>query len=438
MKTAIIGTGIAGMGSAWFLHRDFDITLFEQNNYAGGHTHTVYAVENGKRIPVDTGFMVFNNTTYPNLVKLFQVLGVETMPTDMSFSVQHVPTGLEYCGSGLNGLFAQRKNVFNRKFISMLLQINRFNVQSVRILDDPKFESYSLLDYAREFGYGDDFLYKYIAPMSSALWSTPTDITLKFPATALVRFFKNHGFLGLNTQFQWLTVKNGSWQYRDKLIAPFKDRIRVNTAVKKVFRENNAVTIFTEDGEAHFFDKVIFACHADEALRMLGDPTPLEQRLLEKFSYQKNVATLHTDTGIMPKIKSVWSSWNYRIDEKDGLLQPSTIYYMNKLQQVSRTKDYFVSINDPETVNPEKVIRRIDYHHPIFTTDAVKVQPDLHRLNDNGISYFCGSYFRYGFHEDAFTSAVDMCTRFTGKQAWETPSSVLQVESTRVRETLQL
>ncbi len=413
---AIIGTGIAGMGCGHFLHHRFDIEFYEQNDYIGGHTNTVYVEEEGQKIPIDTGFIVFNNRTYPNLVKLFTQLDVAIKETNMTFSVQHLPTRLEY--SSLH-LFAQKKNYFSLSYIKMLMQIKRFYAESEEVLANDIFTSYSLLDYMKEKEYSSDFVYNYIVPMSSALWSTPTDITLKYPVRALVQFFKNHGLLGIDTQFLWYTVADGSWQYRNKLIAPFKDKIQIGKAAKKVFRENGKVRIVGSDGSEKIFDKVIFACHADQALKILADPTDLENRLLLNFKYQKNIATLHTDEAIMPKIKSTWSAWNYRVEEIDGAVTATTIYDMNILQQVSKKKNYFVSINDPGRINPTKIIRKIEYEHPVFTTATAKAQHELPRLNENGASYFCGSYFRFGFHEDAFTSAVNLCEKLVGQNLWE-------------------
>ena len=413
---AIIGTGIAGMGCGHFLHKNYNLTFYEQNNYIGGHTYTAY-VEGDK--PVDTGFIVFNDITYPNLVRLFKKLHVDVYNTDMSFSVQHVPSKVEYCGSSLNLIFAQRKNIFNLKFIKFILEIGRFNKECTKILDNPVYEKYSMADFVREEGYSDDFLYKYLAPMSSALWSTPTDITIKFPAVALVRFFKNHGLLGLSTQYQWKTVRNGSWAYRDKLIAPFKDRIKTNTKIKKIVRVGDKVKVYDEQGGEAEFDKVILACHADQALSLLGDASYLEKSLLSPFQYQRNIATLHTDASLMPKIRKTWSAWNYRIEKVNKELVAHTIYYMNKLQDISQKNDYFLSINQPDTVDPSKILKTIEYEHPIFTPEAYKAQSELHKLNKNGQVYFCGSYFKYGFHEDAFTSAVNLCTKLTGKDVWE-------------------
>ena len=418
-KLAIIGSGIAGMGAAYFLNNSFDVTIFEKNDYVGGHTNTVTVDENGKPVFIDTGFMVFNKVTYPNLTKLFEKLDVSVKPTSMSFSVSHVESGLEFSGSGINGLFSQRRNIFNIRFIKMLKQINRFNSECLETLNDPKYADYSLLDYIEEKKYGKDFLNKYLIPMSSAVWSTPPDLMLKFPAKTLVRFFYNHGFLGLNTQHQWYTVENGSRVYRDKIIEQYKEKIKVGSRVKLVERENGKIKIVTKNNSVHYFDKVIFASHADETLAMLSNPSKLEFELLSNFKYQYNKATLHTDSSVMPKNKRAWSSWNYRIEPKNGEVKTSTIYYMNSLQQVSENQDYFVSIDDPGNINPQKIINEIDYHHPLFDLDAVKAQNKLHELNLQGNNtYFCGSYFKYGFHEDAFTSALDLCKVMLGEFKW--------------------
>jgi len=409
LKTAIIGTGIAGMGCAHFLHPQDDLTIYEQNDYVGGHTNTVTVDEEGKPVYVDTGFMVFNFKTYPNLCKLFDEIKAPIKKTDMSFSVQHLPTGLEYSGSSMNHLFAQRKNIFNLKFIKMLMQVGRFNRESVKILDDPKYANYSIGQYVKEFGFGEEMLWKYLVPMSSAVWSTPMEQMLDFPAVTLIRFFLNHGFLGLDTQHQWYTLVNGSQSYREILIKPFKDRIKTNCKAVKVVRENGKVIVRASDGSTETFDRVIIAAHGDQALNMLGNPTGEEQRLLSNFKYQYNKAVLHTDSSIMPKAKLAWSSWNYSINRKDGKLVPTTIYWMNSLQQVSDKKDYFVSINPHDNIDPKKIIKELDYEHPLFDVPAFNAQAELHKLNETGPVYFCGSYFKYGFHEDAFASAVKLC-----------------------------
>ncbi len=409
---AIIGTGIAGMGCAHLLQHKYNIRLFEQNDYVGGHTNTIAVEENGKRVYMDTGFMVFNYQTYPNLCRLFDEIKAPVKKTDMSFSVQHWPSGLEYCGTGINGLFAQRKNLFSPRYIRMLLEIARFNKISVHVLNDPHYENYSLEQFITEFGFSQDMLWKYLVPMSSAVWSTPMDKMLDFPAVTLIRFFKNHGFLGLNTQHQWYTLENGSQSYRDILVRPFRDRIQLNNAVTGVMRQGDKASIELKDGSKHTFDKVILACHADQALGLLQQPTNNEQRLLAPFKYQKNVATVHTDETVMPKNKKTWSSWNYRIEEVNRRQLPTTIYWMNRLQGVSNNKNYFVSINAFHgSIDKNKLIREIEYEHPLFDLAAIKAQDELQALNQKGPLYYCGSYFKYGFHEDAYRSAVDLCLK---------------------------
>ena len=417
-KTAIIGTGIAGMGCGHFLHRHTDLTIYEQNGYIGGHTNTVTVDEDGKPVYIDTGFMVFNYVTYPNLCRLFNEINAQVKKTEMSFSVQHVPSGLEYSGTDMNHLFAQRRNVFNLPYIKMLGQIARFNKESVKILNDPKYTNYTLGRYISEFGYGEDMLWKYLVPMSSAVWSAPMEQMLDFPAVTLIRFFQNHGFLGLDTQHQWYTLVKGSQSYREILIKPFKDRIYTNRKAVKVSRENGKVIVYASDGTQETFDRVIIAAHGDQALKMLNNPTAEEQRLLSNFKYQFNKAVLHTDKSIMPKKKLAWSSWNYRIQLQNGTLTPSIIYWMNSLQQVSDKKDYFVSINPHDGIDEKSIIMEIDYEHPLFDVPAMKAQAELQKLNETGPVYFCGSYFKYGFHEDAFASAVELCSALLAKAVY--------------------
>ncbi|RQO64496.1 NADP transhydrogenase subunit alpha [Pedobacter sp. KBW06] len=416
-KVAIIGTGIAGMACGHFLHEQYDLTFYEEQDYIGGHTNTVTVQEDGKPVYIDTGFMVFNYETYPLLSQLFKEINAPVKKTDMSFSVQYMPDRLEYCGSGLNHLFAQRRNLFKPSFIKMLMEINRFNKESVDILDQKKYEDYTLARYITEFGYSQDMLHKYLIPMSSAVWSSPMDQILDFPVVALIRFFKNHGFLGLDTQHQWFTLQNGSQSYRELLIKPFKDRILVNKKVGKVERlEEGKVKVLATDGTKGLYDRVIMACHADQAYRIVKHKSPDEERLLSKFKYHQNKAVLHTDSGQMPNKRLAWSSWNYRVEQQGSQLQASTIYWMNKLQQVSEKQNYFVSINPPASLDKKKVIMEIDYEHPLFDVAAMQAQEELHLLNQNGPLYYCGSYFKYGFHEDAYASAVGLCESWQKKK----------------------
>ena len=426
-RLAIIGTGIAGLGCAHFLQRDFDLRLFEAADYIGGHTNTVTAREpgTGRTVPIDTGFMVFNHATYPLLTRLFRELGVATKKTDMSFSVRHGDSGLEFCGSSLNHLFAQRKNLFRPRFYRMLFAINRFNQEAVAALADPASPVFTetLGDYVKRRGYGTDFFDLYLVPMSSAVWSTPPEKMLAFPAAALLRFFHNHGFLGLNTQHQWWTVEGGAKSYVAPLTAPFAEKIRLNSAASGVIRTPRGVTVTTSSGTAHTFEKVIIACHGDQALRLLQNPTDAEHRLLSAFHYQPNTATLHTDASVMPRTRLAWSAWNYEIArDSAGAVSTATHYWMNKLQGVSDRENYFVTINRPESIDPAKVLKRIAYDHPLFSLAATAAQAELPALNQAALgtteTFYAGAWQRHGFHEDGLHSAHRLAAQILARDPW--------------------
>jgi len=426
MRIAIVGSGIAGLGCAHFLHRHHEITVFEQNDYVGGHTHTVDATEpgTGRAVPIDTGFMVFNRVTYPHLCRLFDALKVPVKPTSMSFAVRDDETGLEWCGSSLNLLFAQRKNLFNLRFLRMISSVNRFNKEAVAALDDPRVAEESLGDYVRRRGYGDDFFNLYLVPMSSAVWSTPPELMLTFPAVSLLRFFHNHGFLGLHTQHPWWTVDGGAREYVKRLTAPWRDRIHTGDRATGVTRTGGKVTVSTASGRSLEFDRVVLATHGDQALRLLADPTADEARLLGEFRYQPNTATLHTDPSVMPRTRRAWSSWNYQLAQgADGRVSPATHYWMNSLQGVSDRESYFVSINGAERIDPARVVKSIAYDHPLFSLGALRAQKELPALNASARgtteTYFAGSYFRYGFHEDAFMSAVQLSELLLDRDPWQ-------------------
>lgn len=428
-RIAIIGTGIAGLGCAHFLQRHHDLTLFERNHRVGGHTHTVEINEPASALgparirPVDTGFMVYNEVTYPLLTRLFRELAVPTKPTNMSFSVKHTVENIEFAGSSLNHLFAQRRNLLRPRFIRMLLQINRFNQEAVAALSQPETAGLTLGDYVRARGYGDDFFNLYLVPMSSAVWSTPPELMMTFPAATLLRFFHNHGFLGLNTQHPWRTVEGGSREYVRRLTAPWRDRILVGDAATRIKRASGRVIVETASGATHAFDRVIVATHADEALALLSDVTPGERAVLQEFRYQPNTATLHTDASVMPKTRLAWSSWNYELtSRKGGPGTTATHYWMNQLQGVSDRENYFVTIGRPESIDPARVLQRIETAHPLFSLGAIQAQAALPGLNaaarGTTETYFCGSYFRYGFHEDALLSAFGLSELLLGGDPW--------------------
>ena len=433
---AIIGTGIGGLGCAHFLHRHFELTLFEQNSYVGGHTNTVSALEpgTGRSVPIDTGFMVFNKVTYPHLTRLFTELDVPIKRTEMSFSVRHADTGLEFAGSSLNHLFAQRRNLLRPRFWRMLSAINRFNSEAVAALEDPAIQDETLGAYVKRRGYGDDFFNLYLVPMSSAVWSTPPALMLEFPATTLLRFFHNHGFLGLSTQHPWWTVEGGAKTYVAKITAPWQDRIRLDQPATRVVRTPRGVVIMTASGQAQVFDHVILACHGDQALRLLANPTLAEARVLSAFRYQSNMATLHTDASVMPRTRLAWSSWNYELNrEKSGRVSSATYYWMNSLQGVSDRENYFVSINRPEAIAPERVLRRIEYEHPLFSLEAVRAQAEIPGLNaaahGGTETYFAGAWQRFGFHEDGLLSAVRVCEQVLGRDPWlASPKSAIDAK----------
>jgi len=410
-RIGIIGSGIAGMGAAWQLRNHADITLIEREARPGGHTNTVTVEENGREIPIDTGFIVFNHATYPNLVRLFEELGVETKPSEMSFSVQHVPSGLEYNGMGLDKLFAQRRNILNPRFHALVFQILRFFRVARSLLEKPASLNCTVGEFVHRNALGVDFLNLYLIPMSSAVWSTDPRQMLDFPALSLIRFFQNHGFLGVTTHHPWFTVSGGSRSYRDKLLANLRP-VQLPAKAVEVKESESLATVRIEDGTLLEFDRIIIAAHADEALAMLAAPDEAQSRLLGAFGYQKNTATLHTDHSVMPRIRRAWASWNYRVEQDaHGDREATTHYWMNALQGVSKTSDYFVSVNGADKIRPETILYQTGYEHPVYTLRAMEAQRELPTLNTRSPRqriFFCGSYFRHGFHEDAYSSAVDL------------------------------
>jgi predicted NAD/FAD-binding protein len=416
-RVAVIGTGIAGLTCAWSLRHDAEVTLFDRER-PGGHTNTVTVNEEGRELPVDTGFIVFNKVTYPNLCHLFEELGVKAKPSEMSLSVRHLPRGLEYNGMGFNKLFAQRRNLTNPRFYAFVAEILRFFRVGRRWLDDEaagdttgehaEFDGEDLAAFCKRHRFGADFLDLYLVPMSSAVWSTEPGRILDFPAATLLHFFHNHGFLGVTTHHPWFTVEGGSRTYLSKMLdilgAP-----RLGDPVSSVTEEEGAAVVTTASGKKERFDAVVLAAHADQSLSLLSSPTETQRRLLSRFTYQRNETLLHTDSSVMPERRLAWASWNFRVDQGSGGHQRATTHYwMNALQGVSDRRNYFVSLNSEDHVDPSSVLYRTTYEHPVFTLEAIRAQRELPALNHTGGRlFFCGSYFRYGFHEDACTAGLD-------------------------------
>lgn len=415
---AIVGTGISGMALAYFLKDDYEICVFEKEDYIGGHTNTI----THEGVSFDTGFMVFNEVTYPLLIKLFKKLGVPYYNTDMSFAVRVDQKNIEYNGSSLSGLFSQRKNLLNPLFIRFLLHIDKFNKKAPLLLKSGDLDHLTVKEMINHLGLGKDFLHHFLIPMSAAVWSMPFEDMMNFSAKTLVQFFYNHGFMGLDTQHQWKTVEGGSQTYREKLIAPFRESILTVhevTSVERVRTQNNSDQVriaYTDqcgEKQERMFDQCILACHSDQAYKMLKNPTDLEKELLPLFKYQKNIATVHSDEKVMPKLKKVWSSWNY-ILPKDG--EPYTVYYMNMLQKLNTSKNIFININGEKFIEKSKIIKQMIYHHPLFTQQAQARQKDLEKLNDDHLIFYAGAYFRYGFHEDGLLSAVKLASKLLKKE----------------------
>ena len=409
MKIAVIGTGISGNFAAARLHPHHDITVYEQDTRVGGHTHTHDIEMGGERHAIDTGFIVFNHWTYPNFTALLDELGVESQETAMSFSVRNERSGLEYNGTDLNGLFAQRRNLLRPAFLGMIGQILRFNREAPRLLDRPEAHALTLGDYLAAGGYGRAFIHDYLVPMGSAIWSTDPERMLQFPAQFFVRFFVNHGMLSVSNRPVWRSVRGGSARYVERLTAPFRDCIRLDTPVQWVRRLPDRVLVKTGDAEPESFDHVFIACHADQALALLADPTPAERDVLGALPYQENEAVLHTDTALLPRSRRAWAAWNYHVQ---GPGQPTALTYnMNILQRLESRHTFSVTLNRSDAIDPARIIRRIVYHHPLFTPAGVAAQRRQGELN-SARTYYCGAYWRFGFHEDGMASTLAALRHF--------------------------
>lgn len=420
-SVAIIGTGPAGLVCGHLLHKTHDVTLYEKNDWVGGHAHTATVDEDGTPVRIDTAFVIFSPGKYPLFNRLLTELGVRSRKAPMHLSVRYGPSGLEYAFPGFLRLFADVGNVFRWRFLRMVRQLWRFQGQATEVLRDRQYESWTIADYVAKKGYGEDFLRQYLLPVISGLWSLPPDDMLSYPVVTLVRFLKHHELMPRTMYYinRWRTIVGGSATYTAKLVETFKDRILLERPVTRVVREGGKVAVIDGAGERRVFDRVIVACHADEALSLLEEPTPDEQRLLARFKYASTRVVLHTDAAMMPRRRRAWSSWNYRVERVDqGAEAASFTYHMNSLQRVSKKRDYFITVNDHGLIDPSKILQEFDYRHPLFDHQAIEAQGQLAALNDRGPIYFAGSYFNYGFHEDAIRSGVDACRRLTGEAIW--------------------
>jgi predicted NAD/FAD-binding protein len=404
-RIAVVGSGIAGLTAAYYLSRKHQVTLFEADKRLGGHTHTVQVEWQGEQSAIDTGFIVFNDRTYPGFIRLIKELGVDYQPTEMSFSVTNPALGLEYNGNNLSSLFAQRSNLVNVGFWGMLADIVRFNRQVRKAaIESPAGTTLgSFLDRQR---YGALFIDNYLLPMISAIWSTDLEQTREFPLVFFVRFFENHGLLNLVDRPQWYSIKGGSSRYIEPLSAPFKERIHLGTRVESIIREADRVRVVAADQD-NDYDEVVVACHGDQALRMLAGATQDEQRILGAFRFTTNDVILHTDQRWLPQKPRARASWNYHL-RQPGQGRSTVTYYMNRLQCLDRQHDYLVTLN--EEIPAAAVIGRYQYDHPIFDLESISAQEQWSRISGADRIHYCGAWWHNGFHEDGVQSAVRVCT----------------------------
>ena len=410
MRIAIIGAGISGMVAAYLLCREHEIVVYEANDYVGGHTHTIDVDVEGRRYPVDTGFIVFNERTYPNFIKLLRQLGVSWQPSKMSFSVRCGKTGLEYSPTSPNALFAQRRNLFRPAFVRMILEIFRFRKTSEDLIKS-RDDEMTLGAYLQTKRYSKWFRQYFIIPMGSAIWSADPTLFHDFPARYFATFFHNHGFLQIRNQPQWLVIQGGSKQYVEKLIDPFRDRIHLQCPVQSISRRKTHVEVRLHDGDIDHFDQCIIAAHSNQALSMIADPTDTERAVLSAIPYQENLTVLHTDSSMMPRHRSCWAGWNSFIP-KESRHAVTLTYNMNILQSLQAPLDFCVTLNQEYTIDPGKIIQETTYHHPVYTSLGRSAQKRFREISGKNRIHFCGAYWGYGFHEDGVKSALAVCESF--------------------------
>ncbi len=410
MRIAIIGSGVSGNVCARLLSSEHDVHLFEAKDYLGGHTNTIHASAFGKSLAIDTGFMVFNHRTYPNFVRILKALGIPERNSDMSFSVRCERTGLEYQGSSLNGLFAQRGNLVRPRFYRMLRDIVRFNRESPELLETED-DHLTIGEYLDQERYGHEFVEHYLVPMGAAIWSSEPSRFYEFPARFLVAFLRNHGLLQLRGRPIWKTIPGGAQRYVEALVQPLADRIRLNTPIETVSSADDHVVVKPKDGPAEIFDQAVFATHADQTLRILDRPTAVEREVLGAFPYQRNECVLHTDPSLLPRRRRAWASWNYYVPAEPG--RPVTLTYdVNRLQGLAAPEPVCVTLNPSDPIAAKHVLREISYEHPVFTPGAVAAQRRHREISGVRRLHFCGAYWGYGFHEDGVNSALAVCKHF--------------------------
>mgnify|MGYP001773928352 FL=1 len=411
-RIAVIGAGVSGLTAAWLLSEKHDITLFEAGDYAGGHTNTEYVDAGGRTWPVNTGFIVFNDWTYPGFIKLMGRLGVASEVSDMSFSVDCQNSGLQYNGTSLNTLFAQRRNLFNPSFLKMIREILRFNQETREDLAANNIpDGQTLGEYLDRHGYSRYFRNYYIVPMGAAIWSAPEIVLEQFPIRFFLQFFNNHGMLSVDDRPTWRVISGGSATYVNRMMDRLGECTHLNSPVSSIQRDEDGVTI-TSNGQQHRFDQVILGCHSDQALAMLSDATPEEREILGAIAYQKNDVVLHTDASVLPSNRRAWAAWNYRIPGSNS--EPVSVSYnMNILQNFHDAPETFcVTLNRSHDIAPEKIIKRFEYDHPVFTLDAVAAQERYDEIGNRNRTHFCGAYWFNGFHEDGVQSALRVTRAF--------------------------
>ena len=409
MKIAVIGAGVAGLTAAHILSKKHNITLIEKDERIGGHTNTINVKENGKEIGVDTGFIVLNDRNYPHFKKLLENLDIQIRNTDMSFSYYDENDGFNYAGTGISGYFSQKKNLFSPKHYRFLLNVKKYSKIAAKDVENKELLDETLGEYLVRKNFPSEIKDKFMIPMGAAVWSGSRKDILNFPVKMFLRFFDNHGILNLNNAPQWHTVSGGSCTYVRKILDKFNGTLIKGNGVTEIRRRDNLVTLKLEKGEALTFDKVVCASHADQTYRMIKDLTKKEEKILKPWEYSKNVTILHTDRTFMPPTKSAWACWNY-VKNKDSndTDDVSVTYYMNRLQGLKTSKDYFVTLNPSRNVPKDKTIFETIYTHPKYTQTAISTQENIETVNGTNKLYFCGSYCRYGFHEDAVMSAVSV------------------------------